>query len=424
MTFCATDDAARAVAPREIVVVGCGAIGLPVAVALAHRGERVAGYDIDAAKIADLVEGLSHADEPELAAALRQGLAGGALSFTATLRSAETPRAFILAPPTPASATDGYDAGPFASAMAAVAAVARDDDLVCVRSTVPIGATRSLAQAHPRLRFAACPDRTLSGRAFAEQFAAPQLVGGVTPDAADAAAALFSRLGAVVRLSDAETAEAVKLFANVQRDALFALANQFAILCEAAGLSFAEVRAAGAQGYPRFALARAGPVGGPCLTKDVHVLAASPALQGEALEMLLAARRLNESLAPRLAAEIRDRLEEAAGPVAILGLAFKGEPPTLDRRGAFAEALAAALPLGAPQLEIRRWDPQCGVDPRAAIAGAAAVVLANDHPALADIAPLVAAAAPGAVVFDACGVLRDAAGQDVTVLTLGEGRRG
>lgn len=387
----------------EVVIVGCGAIGLPLAVAFAVRGLRVLGYDIDRAK----VEALSHRRQPlldeGLDSALHQALDEGRIRFAASLAPADAPRAFIIATPTPGSAASGFDARCLNAAAEAVAAVAREDDLLCVRSTTPIGTARALAARYPRLRVAACPDRTLSGRAFAEQFAVPHIVGGADAPAGDAAEALFSGLGAVVRVRDAETAEAIKLFGNVQRDVHFALANQFALICESAGIDFSEVRAAGAADYPRFVLARPGPVGGPCLTKDVHLLASSAALAGHDLDFLLAARRLNETLPARIAAQILAHIQTAPGPVAVLGLSFKGEPPTRDRRGAMAEALAAELRRLDPEVELRFWDPADATPPQGALDGASVVVLANDDPTLADCAQRAGEAA----VFDLTGVLQN-----------------
>ncbi len=82
--------------------------------------------------------------------------------------------------------------------MATIAAVARPADLVCIRSTLPIGATRALAASFPSagLAFAACPDRSVAGNAYAEQFTVPHIVGGLDEAAGAQAEALFSSLGA------------------------------------------------------------------------------------------------------------------------------------------------------------------------------------------------------------------------------------
>ena len=409
---------------RDAVVIGCGAIGLPLAVALASAGAAVLGIDSDVAKAASLGAGRLDLIDAGLGDALREGLASGRLAFAPMLEAANHGRAYVIATPTPASAGDVMDRGPLEGALAAVAGVARPGDLVCIRSTVPIGATRALARAFapPGLAFAACPDRSVAGQAYAEQFTVPHIVGGLGDEAGARAEALFAPLGAVVRTPDPETAEAIKLFANVERDVTFALANQFALICEATGVDFAAVRQAGASGFPRFSLARPGPVGGPCLTKDLALLLASAGIDGIDTALLSAARALNASLAPRLVAMIEAELAGRSAPaVAILGLAFKGSPPTIDRRGAFAGALADRLHERRPGLDLRLWDPvsEPRAGRRAAVDGAGVVVLANDHPDLAG--GLDAELAPGAVVFDLTGLVE--AGARFDVRRLGDGAR-
>jgi UDP-N-acetyl-D-mannosaminuronic acid dehydrogenase len=410
----------------EVVVIGCGAIGLPLAAAIASIGRRTLGIDIDRERAANLSEGRSGLTEPGLDEALEACLTNGRLAFADALEPAEHARAFVIAVPTPVTADGGMDEAPLKRALATVTVCARPRDLVCIRSTVPIGATRALSQASGRadLAFAACPDRSIAGQAFVEQFAVPHIVGGLGEAAGAAAEAIFKGLGAVVRTPDPETAEAIKLFANAQRDVSFALANQFALICEATGIDFAAVRRAGAEGFARFAVARAGPVGGPCLSKDTRLLLDSGRAAGLDTSLLIAARRLNESLAGRVADAIDAELAilgKDARSVAILGLAFKGNPPTADRRGAFAEALIDKLQAARPGLEIKRWDPVCNAaaERRTALDGAALVVLANDHPALA--VGLDADLPTGAVVFDMTGLLISSAWPDVR--RLGDGRR-
>jgi UDP-N-acetyl-D-mannosaminuronic acid dehydrogenase len=409
-----------------VVLVGCGAIGLPLAVAFASLGCGVLGVDIDARRVERLSQGRCDLAEEGLSSALTGALAKQAIAFAGDVEPADHPRAFIIAVPTPASAA-GFDSGPLEAATAVVTAAAREGDLVCVRSTVPIGATRRLAEAPAtrRLRWAACPDRSLAGRAFTEQFETPHLVGGLDAVAGDLAAALFAGLAPVVRVRDPETAEAIKLFTNVSRDVTFAVANQFAMICEAAGVDASEVCAAGTQGYGRFQLARPGPVGGPCLTKDVHVLAASEALTGLDLGLLTTARAVNERMAPRLARDILARLGPKPGPVAILGMAFKGVPATLDQRLAFGAELVGALASARPGLDMRTWDPVETPDCNArdaAIDGAAIVVLANDHPALAVAARQLPRLASGALVYDLAGVLTPGGlGSGIQIRRFGEG---
>ena len=91
-----------------MVVVGCGAIGLPLAVAFAGRGRAVLGCDIDAGKVEALRAGRTALVEDGLEAALGEALSNGRIEFTTTLAPAAAPRAFIVAVPTPAG-PEGFD---------------------------------------------------------------------------------------------------------------------------------------------------------------------------------------------------------------------------------------------------------------------------------------------------------------------------
>jgi UDP-N-acetyl-D-mannosaminuronic acid dehydrogenase len=411
----------------RVVVVGCGQIGLPLALAFAEVGEQVLGVEISPARLSALAEGRLDPDDEGLSQRLEAALRSGRLRFAETPPRSSEPTAFILTVPTPIDRERRFVREPLDRAVAAVAAAASEGDLIAVRSTVPIGTTRALAaRTEKGLLWAACPDRSVAGRAFADQFEIPHVVGGLSAAADHAASALFSRLGGARSVASPEAAEALKLFANVQRDVEFALANSFAMICEATGVDFAEVRTAGADGFARFALARPGPVGGPCLSKDVFLLvqpASGPDLGGE---LLVAAREVNAGLVQRLCAAIAADLDadDASHVVAILGLAFKGRPAVGDRAESFGVALERALGAGDAAITVRTWDPVS--DPlaarAAAVKGASVVVLANDHAALADLTE-VALAAPGAVVYDLCGVADRVSAAGLALRVLGDGAR-
>ena len=405
----------------EIAVVGCGAIGLPFAAALASRSLRVTGFDVDSARIAQLKRGVGELVDDGLDLALRNALDARTLRFVDRLDRMDRGRTFVIAVPTPIDSSERFDSRPLDAAIAAIENVARDDDLVVLRSTTPIGTLRRYAARLGRLAFAACPDRTVAGRAFVEQFSIPHLVGGLDAAATARAAGLLTKLGRVICVATPEVAEAAKLFANVWRDAHFALANQLALFCEQAGLDYDEVRAAAAESFPRFDAPRAGPVAGPCLAKDVFLLAGS----GE-VPLLVEARRLNVQLVDKIADRLLRELAPLGGParVAVLGLAYKGVPSTRDQRSSAAIKLIERLKALRSDLEVVGWDPVCDAAAGAATAltGAAAVVLANDHPALAETA-LYSSCAQGALLYDLCGVLRRTADlrPDIALRRFGQG---
>jgi UDP-N-acetyl-D-mannosaminuronic acid dehydrogenase len=403
----------------EIVVLGCGAIGLPLAVAFAERGFEVLGIDTDCRRVARLSEAASDACDPEIAPALRMALGEGRIRFASSSSHAGRQRMFILAVPTPVDAENRPVLGHVEETFRTAAHQAQDGDLIVIRSTVPIGTTRRLADTilgqRPGILVAACPDRSIAGRSLADQHLVPNVVAGMDGAATDAAAAFFGHLGPVLTVSSPEAAEAVKLFCNVQRDAIFALANEFALVSEALGLDAGEIFAAAANGYSRFLPTRPGPVGGPCLTKDTFLLAHSFGSDDRIAGLALAARRVNASLIDHVAQTVAALLPKAGDGrsiVSVFGLAFKGHPQTLDRRGSFGEALVARLRSDLTRSEIRAIDPaseRLDASAMEAVAGGADIVIfANDHAAIGalDLVHLAGIMRTDGTIYDLCGVNR------------------
>ena len=389
----------------SIVVIGCGTVGLATAVAFALSGFVVRGVDSSASRVAALNRGDNGDGESAVTNGLRQALAQGHISFESAMLPAAGRQLFVIAVPTPVEAGRPVTAI-VETAFADAIAVAGPGDIVVVRSTVPVGTTRRLAARADKtdVHVVSCPDRSLSGASLSGQSSIPHVIGGTDQAATNAASELFARLGPVVAVGSAEAAEAVKLFCNVQRDTLFGLANQFAILAERLGLDFSEIRDAAAQGYKRFLPTRAGPVGGPCLPKDVHLLAGSLPNGCELTSVSLAARALNYSVVDHTAQLIAAHVtEHAYGPsprIAVFGLAFKGG--TSDERGSFGRALADKLRQEYPKADIRIADP---IDPPGVlghVASADAVVFGTDQPAysLVSLSAIAGAMAPGGLIYD------------------------
>jgi nucleotide sugar dehydrogenase len=272
-----------------------------------------------------------------------------------------------------------------------------------MRSTVKLGTTRKiispiLAATEKQFDLAFCPERTLEGKALVELRQLPQIVGGMSSQSAVRASQLFQFITpTVVRVSSVETAEMIKLIDNAQRDVAFAYSNEVARACDAIGVSAAEVIQAGKLGYPRTNLPMPGPVGGPCLEKDPHILAEGLRELGIEPEIAMAARRTNENQP----AEVVNYLKRiasglsgfAAKPViTLMGIAFKGQPATDDLRGTMAKPVLEHLREAFPDGEFRGHDAVVshadirgfGLEPIAtldqAFADSSLIVILNNHP--------------------------------------------
>jgi UDP-N-acetyl-D-mannosaminuronic acid dehydrogenase len=168
-----------------------------------------------------------------------------------------------------------------------------------------------------------CPERIVQGYAMQELYQLPQIVSGVTPQAEEAAAQLFSTLAPEIVRTTLQEAELVKLFANAWRYIKFAVANQFYMICENHGIDYNRVRQAMRQGYERAQdIPGAGFAAGPCLLKDtmqLHNFTGNNFLLGHSAMMI------NEGLPNFLVQQLGQRYSLPGLRVGILGMAFKAD---------------------------------------------------------------------------------------------------
>lgn len=388
---------------REVCVLGLGYVGLTLAVAMADAGFSVLGVEIRPDVLARLARGEAHFHEPGLEERLRRAVARGTFRAVERIPRDWQGSVFVVTVGTPLG-EDGRARLDMVERVAGeVAANLKGGNLVIMRSTVKLGTTRKLVvpvldRAGVAYELAFCPERTLEGRALVELRQLPQIVGGLTLAAAVRASQIFQFLTpTVVRVSDVETAEMIKLVDNSQRDVAFAFSNEIARACDAFGIAAAEVIRAGKLGYPRTNLPLPGPVGGPCLEKDPHIFAEGLRELGIEPEITLAARKVNErqpaETVARLAAVARSLAGFPARPViSLLGIAFKGQPATDDLRGTMARPIFAALKGAFPGAAFRGFDAVVahadiaafGLAPCAMLAdamrGANLALILNNHP--------------------------------------------
>lgn len=429
----------------EVAIIGMGYVGLTLASALAQAGIAVIGCEANPHACAALNQGRVPFFEPGLPEALEH-----CLGKTLEVRSSLPPRlppVVIVCVGTPVDdQTKQPDFRQLQSAVEAIAERLEPDTLVIIRSTVPTGTCHSLVLPQLRRRVAEpllafCPERTIQGKALEELRMLPQIVGGLTEQAALRARDLFSRLTPRVRLvSSLEAAEIIKLICNAHTDLIYGFGNQIALIAEALGLDAAEVIAAANADYPRPDLSKPGFVGGSCLVKDPYLLAHSVKDQGMIPPMVMAARRLNESMPAQVAQRVLDHLRGqranlAQAKVLLTGLAYKGQPETDDMRGGPAPAVLEVLRgqvariVGHDFVVMPERIGTLGVEPVAleeGFADADAVLVLNNHCGyldvrLSDYLPLMRR--PG-VLYDVWGIFQDQAGlcrDGITYMRLGHG---
>ena len=426
---------------RQVCVAGMGYVGLTLAVAMAEAGLQVLGVERDPSVCAGLQAGEPHFFEFGLREALARLTASGRLSFTTQIPADCLATVFVIAVGTPLGADARVRHDMVERVAHDIAAVRKPGDLVILRSTVQIGTTRSvvlpiLQRSGQDVEIAFCPERTQQGAALVELRHLPQIVGGLTPEATQRAARLFRLITPnIVEVSSPETAEMIKLVDNTSRDVAFAYANEISRMCEGVGVSAPEVIRAAKRDYPRAHLFMPGPVGGPCLTKDPHILLQSAPSESDG-SLTAAARQINAALVPdtvrRLVGYLQQQgaLQKPQPLVSILGLAFKGRPVTDDLRGSTAVELVQTLHELLPRARVQGFDAvasakglqQLGVAPLStvdnAFAGADLVIIHNNHAHFEDLplGALSGAMASPAYIYDFWNLF------DARALTLAPGR--
>jgi nucleotide sugar dehydrogenase len=374
---------------------------------MAEVGFHIIGVEIRKDVLAKIGAGLAHFYEPGLTDALRRAVKNGRLEVHDTIPSDCGATAYIITVGTPLGAEGRVNLDSVTRIAHQIAERMNDDDIIVLRSTVKIGTTESLirpilAKSGKRFQIAFCPERTIEGQALAELRYLPQIIGAADHDTVTRAAQLFNFITpTVVRVSNAETAELIKLIDNGRRDLMFGYANEVARVCDTIGVSAAEVIRSGRFGYTRTDLPMPGPVGGPCLSKDPYILAESLEQFGISPEITISARRVNERQPLEIADYLKTQLAEfhfTTGPrIALLGIAFKGRPATDDIRGTMAIPIREALSKAFPNASIVAHDPVVDAETlrsldllpidclEDAFVGANIVFILNNHPDYAAI---------------------------------------
>lgn len=387
---------------RTVCILGLGFVGLTLAAVLADVGFHVIGVEIRAEVREKLAAGTAHFYEPGLDEHLRRATESGRLVVHGEIPEDCAATVYIITVGTPLGADGRVNLDSVRRIAGEIAERLRDDDLIVLRSTVKIGTTQQvvrpiLAKSGKRFQIAFCPERTVEGEALAELHVLPQIVGASDLPTVTRAAQLFSFVTpTVLRVSTIETAELIKLIDNARRDVMFGYANEVARMCDAIGVSAAEVIQSGRFGYTRTDIPMPGPVGGPCLSKDPHILIESLERFGVKPEITASARHVNERQVAELVAYLKTQITgDAEFPqsprIALLGIAFKGKPPTDDIRGTLATAVHSALTAAFPGARIvvhdfiveadalRALDMSPVGDLEAAFDQASLVVILNNH---------------------------------------------
>lgn len=324
----------------RLAIVGLGYVGLPLAVEFAKKMP-VIGYDINERRVAELRSGHDHTlevDDAELASA-------SGLRFTADAAELDGANVYIVTTPTPIDEYKQPDLTPVLSATKVIAEHLAARDVVIYESTVYPGATEEecvpLLEKVSGLHFnqdffvGYSPERINPGDKEHRVNTIVKVTSGSTPETADFVDELYLSIinAGTHRAPSIKVAEAAKVIENTQRDVNIALINELAILFNKLGIDTEDVLLAAGSKW-NFLPFRPGLVGGHCIGVDPYYLTHKAQSVGYHPEIILAGRRLNDSMGTYVASQLvkrmtKERIQVQGARVLVMGLTFKENTPDL-----------------------------------------------------------------------------------------------
>ncbi|MGH7226226.1 MAG: nucleotide sugar dehydrogenase, partial [Gemmataceae bacterium] len=326
------------------IVGGCGHVGLPLALAFAAQGHAVDLLDTSPERVALVNSGRMPFHEDDAEPLLAESIRNGRIKATTDAAVLEDADAVIVTIGTPVDEYLDPSVGEFDRALTHLLRQVRPGQLLILRSTVFPGMTDRLARQLEQMGrgdvdLAYCPERIVQGKSLIELKQLPQLVAGVTPQAAQRAAALFRIICPKVLFLRPVEAELAKLFCNAWRYINFAIANQFFVMAQHFEADFHTIYHALREDYPRMqSLARPGFAAGPCLLKDTMQLGA---FNHGSFVLGQAAMMINEGLPYLVVQDIKRGYPLENMTVGLLGMAFK--PESDDPRSSLSYKLRKIL---------------------------------------------------------------------------------
>jgi UDP-N-acetyl-D-mannosaminuronic acid dehydrogenase len=320
---------------KKICVIGLGYTGLPTAVLLANRGYDVHGVDVIQSTVDIINRGEVHIVEPELDIFVKAAVNSGKLKADLKPCVADI---FIIAVPTPFHEDFLPNIDYVLSATKAIAPYVKENDIVILESTSPVGTTdlveETLAKENidtSKLFIAHCPERVLPGQIMRELVENDRIVGGTTAEATEKTVEFYNTfVSGEVLSTDARTAEMAKLTENSFRDTNIAFANELSILCDQFGIDVWELIKL-TNRHPRVNVLQPGAgVGGHCIAVDPWFIVHAG---GDNAKIIRTAREVNTYKTEWVIEKIKNAAltfeAENGGKakIACMGLAFK---PDID----------------------------------------------------------------------------------------------
>jgi UDP-N-acetyl-D-glucosamine/UDP-N-acetyl-D-galactosamine dehydrogenase len=409
-----------------IAVIGLGYVGLPLAVEFGKR-RPVLGFDINAARVAELREHRDHT----LECSTEELREAGQLRYSCDPADLRAAQIFIVTVPTPVDLANRPDMTPLVKASETVGRALKKGDIVIYESTVYPGATEEVCvpilERHSGLVFNTdffcgySPERINPGDKEHRLPTIRKVTSGSTPEVADAVDGLYAQIitAGTHKASSLKVAEAAKVIENTQRDVNIALMNELSLIFHRLGIDTLEVLQAAGTKW-NFLPFRPGLVGGHCIGVDPYYLTHKAQEVGYHPEVILAGRRINDSMAGVVADEtvklmLRKNIPVLGSRILVLGLTFKENCPDLRNTKVVdivkgLRAYNAAVDVYDPWIDVDEAMHEYGLPCLPAMPGAgqyAAIVLAVGHAQFVELGVegVKALGRPGAVLYDVKSIL-------------------
>lgn len=324
----------------KLAIIGLGYVGLPLAVEFGRK-RPVIGFDINPRRIDELKRGYDstlETAEDELAAATQ-------LTFTTHSDELRKCNCYIVTVPTPIDHYKRPDLTHLVRASETIGRVLKKGTIVIYESTVYPGCTEEdcvpVLEKHSGLKFnqdffcGYSPERINPGDKEHRITNVKKVTSGSTPEVAEIVDVLYNEIITVGthKAESIKVAEAAKVIENTQRDLNIALINELAIIFNKMGIDTeAVLKAAGSKW--NFLPFRPGLVGGHCIGVDPYYLTHKAQAIGYHPEIILAGRRLNDSMGAYVVAQLvkgmtRKHIQVDGAKVLVMGLSFKENCPDL-----------------------------------------------------------------------------------------------
>src|SRR5882724_522426 len=322
----------------RVGVIGLGYVGLPLASEFATAGTKATGFEVDEKKVSEINAGRSYIADVS-SETIKQSVDAALLSATIDFDLLKECDAIVICVPTPLRKTKEPDVSFILAAAEEIKKRLRRGQLVILESTTYPGTTDEVLlpkftetglKLDDDFLLAFSPERVDPGNPQFQTHNIPKVVGGVSADSTEVAAALYSQIVKDVHsVSSARVAEAAKLLENTFRAVNIGMANEMARLCYALNIDTWEVIRAAATKPFGFMPFYPGPgIGGHCIPLDPHYLSWKARQHGFDSRFIGLAEEVNSRMPEHVVQLVADGLNDDrkamnGARVLLLGVAYK-----------------------------------------------------------------------------------------------------